>query len=418
MTDAQAVPAPRTPVAAWRGAPARQGTLREHNLRLVLTCVLDAAADPREPPPSRADLAAATGLTRSAVSALVDLLVSAQLLVELAPAVAVRAGRPAVPLAPARGTVVGLGAEINVDYIGVLAVDLAGEVLAEQTLAGDFRDSDPAVVLRRLAALVGQVRAALAPEARVAGLCLALPGLVDRITGPLRLAPNLGWQDVDVVALLDPSPELEGVPVRLANEANLAARAEARTGGAGQSFLYVSGEVGIGAAIVLDGEIFAGRHGWSGELGHTVVDQGGPRCTCGSFGCLEQYAGKDALLRAAGIDLAEPVAALVAAADAGDPAALAALARGGQALGVALANFINLVDVESVVLGGVYAPLAPHLAASVVAELRDRVLAAPWQDARVLVASAGSNAAMLGAGIAVLRTVVEDPSAWVPVPPD
>lgn len=414
-------PAPRAGAAVPRRAPARQGSLREHNLALVLRHVLDAAGSPGTPgppPPSRADVATATGLTRGSVSALVDLLIGARLIAELPPVVTARAGRPAVPLVPASRTVIGLGAEVNVDYIGVRALDLTGEVLAHRSAAGDFRHSDPARVLARLAGLIGETRAALPADARLAGMCLALPGLVDRVTGPLRLAPNLGWRDVDVVALLTAHPEVGGLPVRLTNEANLAARAEARAGAAGQSFLYVSGEVGIGAAIVLDGEVFAGRHGWSGELGHTVVDPEGPRCTCGSRGCLEQYAGKDALLRAAGRDVEQPVDALLAAVGAGDERAARALRAGGEALGIALANFVNLVDVETIVLGGIYAPLAPWLTDAVVAQLRSRVLAAPWEDARVVVASGGAHAAMTGAALTVLRAVADDPAAWLPVPAD
>ncbi|MFF1530518.1 ROK family protein [Cellulomonas sp. NPDC058312] len=419
-------PTGSTPAAARRRAPARQGSLREHNLALVLRHVLDAAAPAAAAAsgaegegglatsaPSRADVATATGLTRGSVSALVDLLIGARLVAELPPVVTARAGRPAVPLVPAEGTVAGLGAEVNVDYIGVRALDLAGRVLAHRTTAGDFRHSDPARVLGLLAGLVGEVRAALPAEARVAGMCLALPGLVDRVTGPLRLAPNLGWRDVDVVALLAAHPEVDGLSVRLANEANLAARAEVRAGAAGDSFLYVSGEVGIGAAVVLDGEVFAGRHGWSGELGHTVVDQQGPRCTCGARGCLEQYAGKDAMLRAAGRDVEEPVDTLLDAAAAGDERAARALRSAGDALGVALANFVNLVDVDHVVLGGIYAPLAPWLTDAVVAQLRSRVLAAPWADAGVGVASGGPYAAMTGAAVVVLRAVADDPADWL-----
>lgn len=418
MTEPGDARLPGPPAPARRRAPARQGSLREHNLALVLRHVLDASG-PAAPgaeealPPSRADVATATGLTRGAVSALVDLLIGARLVTELPPLATARAGRPAVPLVPASGTVVGLGAEVNVDYIGVRALDLSGAVLAHRTTVGDFRHSDPARVLAVLAALVGEVRAALPPEARLAGMCLALPGLVDRVTGPLRLAPNLGWRDVDVVALLTAHPEVDGLAIRLANEANLAARAEARAGVAGQSFLYVSGEVGIGAAIVLDGEVFAGRHGWSGELGHTVVDQAGPRCTCGARGCLEQYAGKDALLRAAGRDVEEPVDALLDAAAAGDERAARALRSAGDALGVALANFVNLVDVETIVLGGIYAPLAPWLTDAVAAQLRSRVLAAEWEAASVGVASAGPHAALTGAALVVLRGVADTPTAWL-----
>ncbi|HWS57669.1 MAG TPA: ROK family transcriptional regulator, partial [Actinotalea sp.] len=380
-----------------RGRAARQHSLRDHNLGLALRHVLDAPT-----PLSRADIAAATGLTRATVSALVDRLLAAGLVAELEPVAAQRAGRPAVPLVPATGTVAGVGLEVNVDYLGVRALDLAGRVLSEHIEPGDFRGSDPAPVLDRLAALAGPVVAVLSADGvAVAGTALALPGLVDSVTGPLRVAPNLGWRDVDVVGLLTGHPVLAGVPPRLANEANLAARAEAharrRTGPS--SFVYVSGEVGVGGAIVLDGRIFAGRHGWSGEIGHIALG------TAGAFdvgGTLEAYAGQDAILTRAGLPLSTTVAELVERADAGEPASVEALARAGDALGVVLAGVVNVVDVEHVVLGGIYADLAGHLRPHVADQLRRRVIAAPWSSVEVGVARAGSFPALTGGALSVL----------------
>ncbi|MCU1431152.1 MAG: family transcriptional regulator [Actinotalea sp.] len=385
---------------------ARQESLREHNLGLALRHVVDATE-----PISRADIAAATGLTRATVSALVDRLVSGGLVAELAPVAAQRAGRPAVPLVPARGTVAAVGMEVNVDYLGVRAVDLAGAVLDERVEHGDFRGSDPTAVLEQLVVLTrGSLARLQADDVRVIGTSLALPGLVDRVTGPLRLAPNLGWRDVDVVALLCTDPVLAEQPPRLANEANLAARAEAharreRT----PSFVYVSGEVGIGGAIVLDGEVFRGRNGWSGEIGHLALG------STGSFtegGTLEHYAGQDALMTGAGLDRREPVGRLLEAADAGDPAALASLERGAHALGLALANVVNVVDVPEVVLGGAYGGLVEHMRGPILEQLRRRVLASPWGEIRLSAARAGLYPAMTGAALSILRLLVADPSAW------
>src|SRR5690606_16352777 len=114
------------------------------------------------------------------------------------------------------------------------------------------------------------------------------------------------------------------------------------------SFLYVSGEIGIGAAVVLDGDVFGGEHGWSGELGHTAVDPYGALCGCGARGCLETLAGKAALYRAAGIAPDVPAADLVALA-AQDEGVAGAVRAAGEALGTGLANFVNLVDVHDVV---------------------------------------------------------------------
>ncbi|WNB87587.1 ROK family protein [Cellulomonas sp. ATA003] len=200
-------------------------------------------------------------------------------------------------------------------------------------------------------------------------------------------------------------------PSLIANEANLAARAEAyaRRHDRPSSFVYVSGEVGIGGALVLDGEIFAGQHGWSGEIGHTVIDVSDD---AGTGGTLEARAGQDALMAAAGLDRSQPTSALARAADAGDPAAVHALREGGAALGTALANVVNIMDVGDVVLGGAYAVLAAHLDEPVRRELRRRVLSAPWKDVGLSVARAGQYPAMTGGALAVLRDLVDDPAAW------
>ncbi|QHT58018.1 ROK family protein [Cellulomonas sp. H30R-01] len=410
------IPARVNPVKA---TAARQGSLREHNLGLVLRQVLDAAATGATPP-SRADVAAATGLTRATVSSLVDRLVAGGLVAELEPVPTQRAGRPAVPLTAAAGTLAALGAEVNVDYLGVRVLDLSRGVLVEHVEHGDFRGSHPTDVLPRLGALVDAAVDELAARAvareadqprgplRLAGVGLALPGLVDARGGALRYAPNLGWRDVDVATLAArASRTFAAHPPRLANEADLAARAEAdvrRAPGRRPSFVYVSGEIGVGGALVLDGDLFSGRHGWAGELGHTLVGDGRT---------LEQVAGQDALLRAAGLDPHDGLDALVAAAAADAPGVRDALTAAGAVLGAALANVVNLVDVGHVVLGGTYASLADHVREPVLAALHRHVIGAPWAEPTVDVARAGDHAAMTGAALTVLRAVVSDPSAWL-----
>lgn len=391
---------------------ARQAQMRTHNLSVTLAQVVDAPA-----PPSRAQIAAATGLARGTVTGLVDLLIEAGLVRELDPVVVARAGRPAVPLAATPGRVAGVGLEVNVDYLGLRAVDLAGGVLAEVVERGDLRGSDPDAVLDRLAALAAPLLATLAADGvRVAGTALALPGLVDRVTGPLRYAPNLGWRDVDVVARLAAHPVLADLPPRVANEANLAARAEAhaRRAGGAPSFLYVSGEVGVGGALVLDGEIFLGRHGWSGEIGHVVVD-GGPDGTRPVS--LEQRAGQDAIARAAGLPPGAPFADVVAAVAAGDARAVDAVRTAARWLGLALATVANVVDVSEVVLGGTFGLVFDEVRDVVADALADRVIFSDWSAPAVTPSAAGDYPAMTGGALAVLRTVVADPTPWfVPVP--
>ncbi|MGN9910536.1 ROK family protein [Phytohabitans sp. LJ34] len=406
-------------------APVRQASLREHNLGLVLRQAANAAR-----PPSRADIAAATSLTRATVSALVDDLIAGGLLTEVEPAPRAGAGRPAAGLVLSASGPAGLGLEINVDYLSACVVDLAGTVRHREVRHADQRPGRPAEVLAEVAELAAAARAHAERQGlTLAGAALAVPGLVTP-TGLVRLAPNLGWRDVDVPAglaqglagsgprseatrrdgagPLGRSAALDGLPVTVDNEANLAALGELHAGPAGPaSFLYVSGEIGIGAGIVLHGTLFRGARGWSGELGHMAVRPDGPACRCGARGCLEQYAGQEAILRAAGTD------DLLPQAKAGNPAVLDALSAAGAALGVAVAGVVNLLDVEAVVLGGIYAPLAPWLCPAVEAEIRQRVLTAGWSPVDIRPSVLGADAAVVGAAGSVVRTIHDHPARWL-----
>lgn len=177
--------------------------------------------------------------------------------------------------------------------------------------------------------------------------------------------------------------------------------------------MHVSAEIGIGAALVVDGRLFRGARGFAGELGHVPVHPTGPRCSCGARGCLEQYAGEEAVLRAAGIAPERPDAlkALQAAASQGDPAALKALAAAGAAFGIALSGAVNLLDPQAVVLGGTLASLAPWLRSAVERELGRRVTDRQWRADAVRVSRLGREGVLLGAAYSVVRAVLDDPQA-------
>lgn len=205
------------------------------------------------------------------------------------------------------------------------------------------------------------------------------------------------------------------MPVRVENEANAAAVAEhwqeAAVGV--RSFLSVFGEVGVGASIFIDGELFRGAHGCGGEFGHVSVDPDGLPCACGSRGCLETLVGQEAIARSAGIRIGgrarSITAELVRRAEAGETPVLRALEQAGQSLGVALASAVNLFDVEAVVLGGCYGPLSPWLADSVKEMLRTRVLSAEWSECELRASGIGEAAAARGAAALMLRSAIAEP---------
>jgi predicted NBD/HSP70 family sugar kinase len=399
------------------GSPARQHGLRSHNLALVLQHI--AANEPV----TRARIAQATSLTKATVSSLVDDLVSARLVTELGPEARGEVGRPGSALALNRTGFVGVGLEINVDYVAVCVTDLVGRVRYLRTRPRDNRGQPPTRVLGRAVRMArSAMQAAGAEGLTVAGLAVAVPGLVETGQGLLHVAPNLEWVDVPVAQVLKGRFAPRDLPVMVDNEANLAALGELWYGGHERltDFVHISGEIGVGGGIVMGGELFRGASGFAGEVGHVTVQPDGPRCRCGARGCLEQVAGQEALLRAAGLtgaagtSIGKPrgsVAELVARARGGEPGTLAVIESAGRALGIGVAAMVNVVDPSTVLLGGLYASLEPWLRKPLQEELRERVISQSWAPVRVLAGTLGPDAAVRGAAGAVIREVLSNPTA-------
>ena len=153
--------------------------------------------------------------------------------------------------------------------------DLTGRVRYERRVFVDNRLSASGPVLDRLAGMAREAIAAVEQDGlRVVGIAVALPGLVESTSGTLLRAPNLGWYRLGIVDEL--TARLPVLPIRVDNEANLAALAEHWQGVARdvKNFICVFGEVGVGAGIFVDGELFRGAHGFGGEFGHVTVDPG------------------------------------------------------------------------------------------------------------------------------------------------
>jgi predicted NBD/HSP70 family sugar kinase len=367
-------------------------------------------------PCSRAQIAARTGLTRGTVSSLVAELVDLELVRETdEDGRDGSVGRPAQPLELADVSVA-VGLEINVDSLVVSVEDLTGTVRYEQRVFVDNRLSASGPVLDRVADMALEAIDEVEDGGhRVVGLAVAVPGLVEQGSGTLLRAPNLGWRRLGIADEL--RQRVPGLPIAVENEANLAALAEHWQGAARdvRNFVCIFGEVGVGAGIVVDGELYRGAHGFGGEFGHVTVAPDGARCACGSRGCLETLAGQEVIARRAGlrIDSGERVrsvtAELVRRAEAGDGAVLGALREAGASLGIALASALNLFDLDAVVLGGCFGPLSSWLADEVELALRGRVLAAEWSPCDLRASGIGEVAAVRGAAALVLRGLLAAP---------
>lgn len=419
--------------------------MRRANLALVLGAVARLGAT------SRAQVAEATGLTRAAAGNLINELMEAGLVREHGVSLRGRVGRPSTVLSLSDSGPAGLGLEVGVEHVGACVVDLGHDVRIRIRVPAPNRGRDPRAALGRLAEVAARaLEDAEALGLEPVGVAVAVPGLVghakpvDRVpalrrpagsvrSGSARFdsspldpvqsepapadmvvhAPNLGWHDVrlaEELRNLIPAA-LRTLPIEVENEANLGALAELRRGEVGRDFVHVSAEAGIGAALVVDGRLLRGRRGFAGELGHMPVYPDGLACPCGSHGCLEQYAGEEAVLRNCGLQDAagDRVALLAGHARGGDADVRRALDAAGRALGIALSGAVNLADPETVVLGGAYADLAEWLIPGMQTELGARVKIRPWEPEGLVVSGLKREGPVIGAATNVVQRLIEDP---------
>jgi glucokinase-like ROK family protein len=395
--------------------------MREMNIALILECLR------RHSRLSRAELAVMTGLTKATVSSLIKELIDARFVREAGSGTRHK-GRPAIPvlLNPEAGFIVGV--EVGVDFISALMTDFGPQVVWRHHEAA--RHSDPNGVLGRV---VQVIRLAVAQaEARggaVLGLGLGVLGQVDAETGTLLYAPNLGWSNVPVRSRLEAEFPF---PVLVDNEANLAALGESYFGAARGSeyVLYVSSGVGVGGGIVLNRRILSGATGVAGEVGHMVIDPGGPRCSCGNTGCWETFinqgalyrrihaaiaAGQTSVLSGASSFSPEPVtvASIVEAARLGDGVAISALETTARYVGLGLANLINAFNPNLVVLGGELRPAIEYGLSIIKDVAASRSLPGSREGVEIVLATHASQGCAMGGIASVYRHVLAQPLAAV-----
>jgi glucokinase len=316
------------------------------------------------------------------------------------------------------------------------AVDLGGTkvraVVADRSgrvLGDDIRPSGAAEGLATvLARMVESLDAALAragvEREQLAGLGIASPGAVDVERGVVPNAPQLpGWQDVPLARLM---AERVGVPALLENDASAAALGEHRFGaGRGtRHMLYITVSTGLGGGIIIDGQLYRGKSGAAGELGHMIIDIDGPPCGCGARGCLEALASGTAIART-GERLAEsgdspvlarlrgqegPVTAemMKRAADMGDAASREVFREAGHYLGVALAGYVNIFDPEAIIVGGGCAQAGDLLMDQAQVTMESLAMNQPLKGVRLVVSELGEFSGAMGM-IARLREAADSP---------
>ena len=365
---------------------------------------------------SRSQLGVRTGLTRSTIRALIGEFVAADLVSET-PGPLGTPGRPSVLVNPNPGRPLALALEIEVDSIAAAIVGFGGRV--HQVLRVERPRGELSVeqTVADLSALARRLDGFADVRTEAVGIGVAVAGVVRQPDGLVLLAPNLGWRDV---ALGHALRQALGsfVPISIANDADLGALAEARRGAArgSDNILYVSGAVGVGGGIIVDGRALAGVAGYGGEVGHLPMEPDGAQCRCGARGCWETLIGEDALLVRAGRARGggrEAVDAVLADARDGDAAAVEAVEHVCRWLGYGLGGLANVLNPERIVLGGIFGRLEALAGSTIRSELDRHSVRATRELVTVVPAQLAEEAPLLGAAELAFEAFLADPAAWL-----
>ncbi|HEX4789552.1 MAG TPA: ROK family protein [Actinospica sp.] len=388
-----------------------QDEVRRHNVSTLLRYVHVHG------PTSRAELTSAMQLNRSTIGTLTADLAGAGLVREELPArtAGAGAGRPSLVVWPRPEQVYVLAFDIGVDYLIAARVGLGGSILDRRELyrpRGDYAMDD---VVAHLCRFTAEMSARAESGSVCVGVGAAIAGVVRENDGLVRFAPNLGWVDEPLGRALAEGLGRLGIRARVAvaNDADLGALAEHVRGAAAGApdAVYLTGEVGVGAGIIVSGEPLRGHGGYGGELGHMVVNPAGRLCRCGARGCWETEIGEKAILDAAGHPDGPraTVPAVVAAAAGGDPRALAALRHVGEWLTIGVGNLVNIFNPEVVIFGGLLRDLFPAVEQQLRSTLLTIGLSAPREQVRLVAPGLGADSTLMGAAERAFGPLLFDP---------
>lgn len=391
--------------------------LKEINLRTVLQILRHRS------PLSRAEVARLTGLTPATVSSVVGTLLSARVAEEVGLGESNGGRRPVlIQFNPQAFYLVGV--DLGVGKILAVVIDLDGRLIARRMKELE-RTISRADLLHLMFTLTREVIADSGlPKGKIAGIGLSVPGLVDSARGVGVIAPNLpDWRDVPVVSLFEKEFRL---PTWVENDSAAMALGEARFGaGRGRkNLLCVNVGRGIGSGLILNGSLYRGEHGGTGEIGHMTIDPNGPACPCGNNGCLEVLAAGPAITAAAiravatgtttairdmvGGKIERITAETVSqAALQGDALALRLIKDAGRFLGIGIANAINLFGPECVIVGGGVSRAGETLLEEIRKTVKRRAFGAIVSLPEIAPSLLGDEASAVGAATLALEMLLE-----------
>lgn len=362
---------------------------------------------------SKADLSQLTGLSPTACGVIVSNLIEKGYIYEAGIGESKGGRRPTLyELNPK--SYYSIGVDIDVDYIRFILMDITGQVEYRDKISTGV-DQSVQLSIKLIEEKVSQIIAKYSiNEDRLLGIGVSIPGLVDMFTREIIFAPNLGWERVDLQHMMD---GIGKFPIHVDNEAMCSAICENWLGCCidTKDFVCINMKSGIGSSIFAGGSLYRGCCGSAGEIGHTMVDQNGPKCACGNYGCLETLASSGAMVQKArklarqglitDFEDADAITVddVISSAGNGNESARIILIEAAGYLGLAVANLINTINPSKIVLGKELVKFSDDILEHLKSIALAKALKYPASKVEIITSEIGDDTSALGAAIIPLK---------------
>lgn len=392
--------------------------VKSHNTRAILLSLL------QEGPISRVELAEKHALSNTTITNITSELLEQGIVIEErveSPEKRKRVGRPRRMLRLVPAARYAIGVHIGVGLFRVAITNLFAEIIYNEIATFDLTTPPEEVVKDIVRMIELAIELSGIERERVIGVGVGASGLVNYEEGINVLAPRLDWENVPIQHLMETQLDL---PVCVDNNVRTMALAEAIFGdGQGVGVLaFVYGRIGVGAGIVVNGQVFRGGGAGAGEIGHTIIiPQGGETCTCGNSGCLETLLSEPVWIRHAEKiaashpdstlaaylkqrDERSPIELIFSAAADGDELAQQFIEDRSRYLGIALANLVNVLNPEMIIVGGMFAQGSDLILPVAEAKMKEASFAGLGEKVKLKTTSFGWRAGVIGAASLALTT--------------
>ena len=376
----------------------------------------------RKGPISRAEIARTIGLSIPTVMKITEEFSHKQFVQDVGKGESSGGKRPELlELVPDSKYIIGVG--VGRSKTNVLMMNLAGEVFIREIMETGGTAVPEVWISRLIQVIENVIRESGLSRKQILGMGIGMPGILDEKSGKVLFSPDFKWENVD---MLTPIRERFKMDITIENANRALAMGEYYFGAGvdSRNFLVVNLGHGIGSAIMREGEFYMGSSGSSGEIGHIILEKNGPKCNCGNLGCLEAIASGNAIARDAKIAVLEGNATKIMelvnedinrieaktvfeAARLGDRLAIQITERAMQYIGIGLANYINLLDPDLIILFGGLTNAGDIFLKKVKEVLRERQMKFAGRQVKLVISQMGENGTAVGSASLVLKKFIK-----------